>query len=648
MLSLITLVYVVAVLAFFSTSDALHITDETIEKYLLLEYDYVVVGGGISGLVLANRLSENSNATVLVIEAGKLDRRENRVIIPGYIGRVPSSGYGHNVLTAPQTFLDGKPRNINQGKVIGGGSVVNGMCWTRGSAADFDAWEKLGNPGWGWSNLLPYFKKVERYTINVDQRHRDEFNINPDMTLHGTDGAVKVAYPRHFYSTSSNVLRGLSEIGVAISPDVNSGDPTGAMVVASSMSPSNQTRSDARTAYFDTAISRSNLHVVTGQTVKRLVLGLPGSPPRRRVRRILGVEVGLSLSSGPLGVNRTVIANREVILAAGAIQSPTLLQLSGIGPREALDALNISVQIDLPGVGNNFQDHPMAQFPFSYSNSSVFTSHDLNGDALEEALKTFLANKTGPLTTPLINTVAFPALKYHAGEWRTLIEHARNQSFDFLPLDTPPTVVSGFKRQKALLLTQLEREDVGAYELLAASWGQISIANQKPLSRGIVRPSSSSVFDAPTVDPRYCADPMDCKIIRLGLQLAQNLMSTKAMKSLRPVTDARFNSSDPRHLMAALKPLVGTEFHPSGTTSMMPKHLGGVVDSKLKVYGTCNLRVVDAGIMPIIPGGHIQAAVYAVAEKAADIIKEAALRLEECPMGKPDWPIDHGPVQNDE
>ncbi|OHF02206.1 GMC oxidoreductase [Colletotrichum orchidophilum] len=628
-------------------SKALHITDETVGKFLLDEYDYIIVGGGLSGLVVANRLSEDTSskspssslprsrrsltslqATVLVIESGELDGRESKVVAPGYIGLTPPSPYGKSVTTVPQKFLDGKTRGISQGRVIGGGSVVNGMCWTRGSAADFDAWEELGNRGWGWKGLLPYFKKVETYTTNVDRNTRDRLSIHPDMSVHGTAGPINVAYPEYFYNSS--------EMGIHLSGDLNTGDPTGAMIVPSSMSPSNQTRSDARTGYFDPAISRSNLHVVTGQTATRLIVGLPGSLAKKGSRRRV---IGVDFSSEPLGINRTILTQREVILAAGAIQSPTLLQVSGIGPRKVLESLNISVQIELPGVGNNFQDHPMAQFPFDYSNSSVFTSRDLTGDAFNSALDTFVTNHTGPLTAPLINTVAFPSLQWHEAEWKPLLQHATNQSsFAFLPVDTPPTVQSGYTRQKRLVLDHLARADVGAYELLAASWGQMSIANQKPLSRGTVRPVSASVFDGPLVDPRYCADPLDCKIIRLGLQMVQKLMRTNAMTPLQPVVDASLNSTDETELMAALKPLVGTEYHPSGTTSMMPKELGGVVDPELMVYGTCNLRVVDAGIMPLVPGGHIQAAVYAVAEKAADIIKAAARGPDLCPFGQPQWP----------
>ncbi|KAK6220309.1 gmc oxidoreductase [Colletotrichum tabaci] len=621
-------------------SSALHITSQTIDNFLLAEYDYVVVGGGISGLVVANRLSEDSNRTVLVIESGELDGRESNIVAPGYIGLPHPSPYGQSVVTAPQNFLDGKTRSINQGKGIGGGSVVNGMCWTRGAAADFDAWEELGNPGWGWKGLLPYFKKVENYTVNVDENLRNRLNIHPNMLFHGTQGPINVAYPRHFYDSSDHVLQGFSEIGLHLSGDLNTGDLTGAMIVPSSMSPTNQTRSDARTGYFDSAISRSNLHVVTGQTATRLIVGLPGSLAEGDRRRIIGVD----FSSGSSGINKTVTSNREVILAAGGIQSPTLLQVSGIGPRQVLESLNISVQIDLPGVGNNFQDHPMAHFPFDYSNSSLFTSRDLTGDAFGDALNTFLTNHSGPLTAPLINTVAFPSLLWHGDEGEALQNTTSQSSFEFIPLDTPPTVKAGYAAQKRLVLSHLARADVGAYELLTTSWGQVSVAAQKPLSRGTVRPSSPSVFDGPLLDPRYCADPFDCKIIRLGLQTTRRLMQTKAMRPLLPVTDARFEGDDEGKLMTELKPLVGTEYHPSGTTSMMPRELGGVVDAGLTVYGTCNLRVVDAGVMPLIPGAHIQAAVYAVAEKAADIIKDTASGPEACPLGVPKWPPVQGAV----
>ncbi|KAK1962555.1 GMC oxidoreductase [Colletotrichum sublineola] len=619
---------------FLPFSDALHITNQTIDKFLLGEYDYIVVGGGTSGLVVANRLSEDPNVTVLVIERGDIDARESYIVAPGYIGRQPPSPYSTSVGTAPQNFLDGKTRGILQGRVLGGGSLWNGMCWTRGSTADFDGWEELGNAGWGWQSLLPYFMKVEKYTVNVDKDLQDRLNIHPNMSVHGTEGLIDVAYPQYIYDASDHVLKGLSELGLPLSGDLNTGNPTGAAFIPSDISPTNQTRSDARVGYYDTAASRSNLHVLTGQTVTRLIVGVPSSQGTGGGRRILGVD----FASESMGINRTVTTKQEVILAAGAIQSPTLLQVSGIGPKEVLGSLNIPVQIDLPGVGNNFQDHPMAAFPFDYSNSSLYTSQNLTGDAFQDALTTFITNHTGPLTAPMINTVAFPSLFWHGEEGRALQSGAPNSSSDSLPSDAPPTVQAGYAAQRRIVLGHLARADVGAYELLAASWGQISIGAQKPLSRGTVRPVSDSMFDGPLLDPRYCADPLDCEIIRLGLKMTRKLMQTEAMTPLLPVLDAQFESNDDADLMAALKPLVGTEFHPSGTTSMMPEEMGGVVNAELMVYGTCNLRVVDAGIMPMIPAAHLQATVYAVAEKAVDIIKAAAKNPPACPSGPAKWP----------
>lgn len=232
----------------------------------------------------------------------------------------------------------------------------------------------------------------------------------------------------------------------------------------------------------------------------------------------------------------------------------------------------------------------------------------------------------------MISTVAFPSLRYIADDWASLVQNASTLSTDALPSDTLPTVRAGYLAQRAQQLRLLRDPTEGAVELLADSIGELSLAMMRPLSRGTVRPRSASIFDLPVVDPRYCADELDCLVLARALLFNCALIATPAMQELEAVVQAPYfcpNATAGREedtnarMLALVKEKLVTEFHPSGTTAMMPLELGGVVDTDLKVYGTSNVRVVDAGVMPVIIGAHLQAPVYAVAERAADIIKEA-------------------------
>ncbi|KAJ4318593.1 hypothetical protein N0V84_006758 [Fusarium piperis] len=568
-------------------SEALHFTPETANDTLRSVYDYIIVGGGTAGLTIANRLSENPSVSVLVLEAGPLDDARNLTIpkgllpVPGVIGNGGWSEYEWGLITEPQTYLNDQSMEIPQGKAIGGSSILNGLCWTRGPASDYDGWEKLGNKGWSWNDMLPYFKKSENFNANAYKGDADALRIHPDLSTHGSNGSVHVSYPRYFYNQSTNVLDGFSELGIPIIDDPNNGTAAGAMLLPSSMHPTNQTRSDAREAHFNPADNRSNLHVATGQTATRLIL----EPSNRFTgsRRVAGVE----FAEDERAKKRTVVCKREVIVSAGAIFSPTLLQVSGIGPSKILESLDIPVEIDLPGVGYNLQDHPM-----------------------------IYATYYCPWTAPLINTVAFPSLQSSSGE--------------AVPGDAPRSVKIGYEAQKQVLQEQVLSNDMGIFETMANSWGQLTVAAQKTFSRGTVRPSTSSIFDPPLLDPRYCSDPIDCEVIVLGLQLNMKLIETKAMKELMPQPYTAFNTTDHDKLMREVLRGLTTERHPSGTVAMMPLDMGGVVDPELRVYGTCNLRVADASIMPLIPSAHLQAVVYAIAEKAADMIK---VTTPDCPRG---------------
>lgn len=270
---------------------------------------------------------------------------------------------------------------------------------------------------------------------------------------------------------------------------------------------------------------------------------------------------------------------------------------------------------------------------------TVLATNETRDAAVEE----YNTNRTGPLTAPMISSVAFPTLSQIAYDWRELLLNAtQHNPSDALPAGTDPSVQLGYAMQRQRQLELLGDETEGAVEILADSIGTLSVAMQRPLSRGTVRPKSTNIFDLPEVDMRYCADPFDCIVLARALLFNCALVHTSAMAELQPVVqDPYFCPEQPiwnstrefssretatinEKLLSLVKGHIATEFHPSGTTAMLPRELGGVVDTDLKVYGTSNVRVVDAGVMPMVLGAHLQAAVYGIAERAADIIKDAA------------------------
>ncbi|MCJ1456766.1 hypothetical protein MMC28_007131 [Mycoblastus sanguinarius] len=646
-----------------------HLHGRDINAPLLDYYDYIVVGCGISGLVVTNRLSEIASRTVLCIEAGQADHNETVIQDPVYVGADVGGIYDWDLITVPQTQLDGNTRPMPQGKVLGGGSILNAMCWNRGGSDDYDAWEALGNPGWNWEGILPYFMKSETYTPVYSEEIAHEYSINYNPAVHGTSGPVQVSYPRYFYPQSVNLFAGMNLLGIPTQYDPNDGTSAGPALVPTDLEPDNQTRSDARRTYFDPYVTRSNFHVITGQHVTRILVegvgsnsdvsnpasggndngngpssgnndgfgfGPGGSTPplsgetssrfARRQNpgtsnlRVTGVEFAPSASA----LRQTVFATREVIVAAGALHSAQLLQLSGFGPLSLLNQFDIPVALDLPGVGNNLQDHPLVGTFYPYNNASYPSPTELTTNATYnlEAEQEYDTDKIGPWTAGSPNALAFNPLPLISNNSASILSNASNQDpTEYLVAGLDPTIIAGFTAQKQSLASRLAENTVAAYEIINNNAGSLTVSVMHPLSRGTCYIQSADPFQPPAIDPRWLTNPVDRQVLIEALLFNRQILATPPMLELQAAQFVPPADADNDAINQVINNGLRTEFHPSGTLAMLPLELGGVVDSHLRVWGTQNLRVVDAGIFPLVPAAHLQAVVYGVAEKAADIIK---------------------------
>ena len=512
---------------------------------------------------------------------------------------------------------------VRVGNVVGGGSVVNGIQFDRGSDADFDAWETLGNAGWGWKGLKPYFQKTFTFTPPAVET-QNELGITYDESAYGkNNGPVKVSIPSYQYPDYKPIFDSWRAEGVPL-PKEGFERPLGAFWTPNSIDNATASRSDARTMYYNPVKGRSNLNLLINTHVDEILF----SPKKGEDGKL--VAKGFKITINANNSTTSVFASREVILAAGGIFTPHLLMVSGIGPKEVLRAASIPVKVDLAAVGANFQDHVPAYMSFNLSNRSWPNLDTLTTNATfnASAAKQYEEHRSGPWTGKGANALAFLTLKQITSRYREITAAISFQNpEEFLPTrySNSPTLLAGYLAQRSILLSQYLGNTAAISEFPIKPSGSAPVALQKPLSRGTITLNTTHPHAYPIVLHNTFSNPIDLSILGELIRWNRKHWASPSLAHFNPIENvpgAQF-TEDKEILERLLEQgqVSPTFAHPSGGCAMMPLDLGGCVSDKLEVYRVRGLTVVDASILPLIPAAHLQATMYAVAEKAADIIQ---------------------------
>jgi len=531
-------------------------------------YDYVIVGAGPAGCLLANRLSHNPSHRVLLLEAGGQDNYPWIHVPVGYLYCIGNPRTDWCFKTESEPGLNGRALNYPRGKVLGGCSSINGMIYMRGQSRDYDEWAAQGNKGWGWQDVLPVFKRSESHYAG-------------DSDLHGAKGEWRVEQQRLSWALLDAFREAAAETGIASIPDFNGGDNEGCSYFQ--VNQRRGVRWNASKAFLRPISNRPNLTVMTNAEVSRIEF------EKGRASAVLA-KVGQQ--------EQTLRAKREIILCCGSVGSPMVLQRSGIGPRPLLEKLGIEVRHELPGVGANLQDHLQLRLIYKVSNG-----HTLNQMAgslwgkMNMGLR-YALNRSGPLAMAPSQLGAFA---------RSGPEQATaNLEYHVQPLS-------------------LERfgEPLHGFPAFTAS-----VCDLRPQSRGTVEIRSALADAAPLIKPNYLSHEADLKVAADAIRLTRRIAAAPALASFEPVEYLPGVSlQTDEELRQAASNIGTTIFHPVGTCKM-GQGRDAVVDERLRVHGVIGLRVVDASIMPTITSGNTCSPTVMIAEKAAQMIIEDARAVD--------------------
>ncbi|KAF7977585.1 hypothetical protein HWV62_3176 [Athelia sp. TMB] len=565
-------------------------------------YDYVIIGGGTAGLTVASRLSENPNMTVGVLEAGQ-DLSDNptirlagkcmqRALYPviqlkarlgGWLAaaHTPGQEFHWHFQTVEQTHANNRKLDVHRGKLVGGSSAMNALMWARASKAEYDALVELGNPGWSFDELLPYFKKSQCHTPQENNIFPGTGAISPSQ---GSNGPVKTSFNTWYSSLIEPLVAAASNLSIPINSDPNSGNMVGCSNMARMADNDEALRSHSGAAYLPRTAGRSNISVLIGAYTTKIAFAKEGS-------ELVAKEVHFDAN----GNKYSVRANKEIILSAGSYQSPQILELSGIGRASVLNQFGIETLLELP-VGENLQEHILV------STSTGFT---------DEASGPFISLPIRSATTS----------EEHAEFVSLLDSYLRDESLT--PLERAQftiqqrwleSVESNVPELQVLFGNMPGLAGFPLPDGRMTMWNPI--AHLHPTSRGSVHISSTDPHALPSIDPKLLSRTYDLKAFVKSMRLRENIIRTAPLdsmvsESVAPPSDVQTDEE----LEVYIKGHIETYFHPVGTVAMAARHLGGVVDHNLKVYGTKNLRVVDASIIPMQISMPNVSTVFAIAEK---------------------------------
>ncbi|KIM67333.1 GMC oxidoreductase [Scleroderma citrinum Foug A] len=629
-----------------------------IQEVLNRPFDFVIVGGGAAGLCLASRLSEDPNISVLVLEAGSDRFDDPKLLLPAQYGHhFHQPEYDWAIKTTAQKFSNGREYVWNRGKVLGGSSAINFLCWTKPPADEVDGetapslfqskcyehhtdWERLGNKGWNWETFQKNLRKLEGYQPLDDPTATHHLNVSDLKSQLGRDGPIKLCHPATITEPEIKAFEAWLELGIPrapkpafytygkISSSQRTLQPKGALFCAKTIDPLTYTRSYATTAFYLPCAARENLKVLTSASVNRFLTKVT----QEGLLAATGVEFVYAEQTHVVNVTM------EVVLCAGALKSPQILELSGIGNKALLEEAGVNAHLNLPTVGENLQEHFTYCLTYELSpDADDLTLHLLRDPQIyKEHLEKLNGHPRAGAFTLGISGLAFVPLQVISDRGDDIINAARKK------FEERATYPPGLKEQYELQLNRMERtENRAAHcEVIlypgflshpnppeqGKKYFTICLGTNHPFSRGSIHVASSDPAAPLKTDPHVFEEEIDLQVfvelVKFGRKVARTSplreVLASPLKEVNPgpdvVTDEQIGNF--------IKSYCGTTYHAVGTLSMLPKEKGGVVDTELKVYGTSNIRVADLSIVPLHIAAHTMTTAYAIGMQAADIIKE--------------------------